>query len=194
MASFLPITRGKSLPSIHIDITGGSKDEVDGENGSRDERFRDGMGSLPRDRQNSSMEHLQRPSVAPPTITVTEHSPVSSIQFFINQESGDSPKEDEARVLDDGQLFYPPCRQLGITRSQTDSNIFYFLEGLDEASGSTHYITPDGRIDLQVVLKAVHAVTLRDTSCSLRVCEVILNILQQLLHMHVLPKFSGNKG
>lgn len=107
------------------------------------------------------------------------------------QESGDSPKDDESHEpLDDcisrGVAFYPPCQQLGITRSQTDSDILYALEGLDEASGSTHYITADGRIHLQVVLKAVHAVTLRDTACSLRVCEAILDILEQLLQMHVL--------
>ncbi|OQR73101.1 protein unc-80-like, partial [Tropilaelaps mercedesae] len=191
---FGSMTRGKSLPSIHIDVTAQNDTAI------RDDkdRLRDRV-ELRRERHNSSMEHLQRPSAAPPTITVTEHSPVSSIQFFLNQESGDSPKNEDARgALEDqmgrGSLFYPPCRQFGITRSQTDSDIMYALEGLDEASGSTHYITADGRIHLQVVLKAVHAVTLRDTACSLRVCEAILDILQQLLQMHVLlsPNSHGH--
>lgn len=77
---FGSMTRGKSLPSIHIDVT------AQGETATRDEQdqLRDEV-ELRRERHNSSMEHLQRPSAAPPTITVTEHSPVSSIQFFLNQ-------------------------------------------------------------------------------------------------------------
>lgn len=71
---FGSMTRGKSLPSIHIDITA----QIDPAAA---------QVALKRERHNSSMEHLHRPSAAPPTITVTEHSPVSSIQFFINQVS-----------------------------------------------------------------------------------------------------------
>lgn len=79
---FGSMTRGKSLPSIHIDIT------AQGDPVARDEQERlRAQVALQRERHNSSMEHLQRPSAAPPTITVTEHSPVSSIQFFINQVS-----------------------------------------------------------------------------------------------------------
>lgn len=44
-------------------------------------------------------------------------------------------------------------RKPSLTRSQTDSNITYSGEEIPEASGSTFYITKDGDIDLQVVLK-----------------------------------------
>lgn len=40
-----------------------------------------------------------------------------------------------------------------LTRSQTDSNITYSPEDMVEAPGSSCYITKDGDIDLQVVLK-----------------------------------------
>lgn len=41
----------------------------------------------------------------------------------------------------------------GLTRSQTDSNIVYSDDGIHEAPGSTFYITKDGDIDLQVIVK-----------------------------------------
>lgn len=77
---FGSMIRGKSLPSIHIDVT----TQCDMATRDEQDRLRDEV-TLRRERHNSSMEHLQRPSVAPPTITVTEHSPVSSMQFLVNQ-------------------------------------------------------------------------------------------------------------
>lgn len=46
-----------------------------------------------------------------------------------------------------------PERKPSLTRSQTDSNITYVLEEVQEAPGSLYYITKDGDLDLQVVLK-----------------------------------------
>lgn len=46
-----------------------------------------------------------------------------------------------------------PERKPSLTRSQTDSNITYVVEEISEAPGSFHYITKEGDIDLQVVLK-----------------------------------------
>lgn len=46
-----------------------------------------------------------------------------------------------------------PERKPSLTRSQTDSNITYVVEEIQEAPGSIHYITKDGDIDFQVVLK-----------------------------------------
>lgn len=46
-----------------------------------------------------------------------------------------------------------PERKPSLTRSQTDSNITYVVEEIQEAPGSLHYITQDGDIDFQVVLK-----------------------------------------
>jgi hypothetical protein len=44
-------------------------------------------------------------------------------------------------------------RKPSLTRSQTDSNITYAGEDIPEAQGSVCYITKDGDIDYQVVLK-----------------------------------------
>jgi hypothetical protein len=44
-------------------------------------------------------------------------------------------------------------RKPSLTRSQTDSNITYTGEEIPEAQGSMCYITKDGDIDYQVVLK-----------------------------------------
>ncbi|XP_077556955.1 unc80, NALCN channel complex subunit isoform X2 [Haemaphysalis longicornis] len=173
-AAFFPevMVRGKSLPSIHIEET--PAPAADG----------GGMATMavpPTATRKLPAVHTH--SVPNPIITVTEHSPVASIQFFINQDSAESPKEESPP----SPIFMPLCHQLSITRSQTDSNIIYSSDDYNEASGSTHYITPDGRINLQVVLKAVHAVTLRDTSCSLRVCGTVVSTVELLLNLGVLP-------
>lgn len=44
-------------------------------------------------------------------------------------------------------------RKASLTRSQTDSNITYAVEDIPEAPGSFCYITREGDIDIQVVLK-----------------------------------------
>lgn len=44
-------------------------------------------------------------------------------------------------------------RKSSLTRSQTDSNITYTAEEMPEAPGSSCYITKDGNIDYQIVLK-----------------------------------------
>jgi hypothetical protein len=44
-------------------------------------------------------------------------------------------------------------RKPSLSRSQTDSNITYAGEEIPEAQGSACYITKDGDIDYQVVLK-----------------------------------------
>nr|CAI5834356.1 unnamed protein product [Callosobruchus analis] len=80
-------------------------------------------------------------------------------------------------------------RKSSLTRSQTDSNITYAGEELQEAPGSGRYITKDGDIDLQVVLQAVHRTAMREsTSCTLRVLEVILNLVELLLDMSILKQ------
>nr|CAD7443506.1 unnamed protein product [Timema bartmani] len=80
-------------------------------------------------------------------------------------------------------------RKPSLTRSQTDSNITYAGEELPEAQGSACYITKDGDIDYQVVLKAVHYAAQRDNvCCTLRVCEVILNLVELLMDMGVLKQ------
>ncbi|GIY67759.1 hypothetical protein CDAR_36052 [Caerostris darwini] len=123
-------------------------------------------------------------SVPNPIITVTEHSPVASVQFFLNQDSGNGQRDDSSPP----NTPNPNNQQFTITRSQTDSNIMYDSDGISEASGSTYYITPDGEICMEVVLKAVHSATLGDSSLSLRVCEIALNMLDLLLCFGIISK------
>ncbi|XP_046670285.1 uncharacterized protein LOC124360589 isoform X5 [Homalodisca vitripennis] len=117
-----------------------------------------------------------------PIITVTEHTPTPSPDFLRRKGSIDSQ-------LDAASLKIDQERKPSLTRSQTDSNITYTAEETPEASGSTLYITKDGNIDFQVVLKAVHSVVLRDNiCCTLRVCEVVYNLLELLMDMGVLSE------
>lgn len=44
-------------------------------------------------------------------------------------------------------------RKPSLTRSQTDSNITYLGDDIPEAPGSAYYITKEGDIDYQIVLK-----------------------------------------
>ncbi|XP_055936881.1 protein unc-80 homolog isoform X2 [Argiope bruennichi] len=123
-------------------------------------------------------------SVPNPIITVTEHSPVASVQFFLNQDSGNGQRDDSSPP----NTPNPSNQHFAITRSQTDSNIMYDIESSSEATGSTYYITPDGEICMEVVLKAVHSATLGDSSLSLRVCEIALNMLDLLLSFGIISK------
>ncbi|CAN7995663.1 unnamed protein product, partial [Ixodes hexagonus] len=166
------MVRGRSLPSIHI------------EEAPREALPSREAPSPAREAEPRKLPAVHTHSVPNPIITVTEHSPVASVQFFINQDSAESPKDESPPSA----VFVPPCQQPSLTRSQTDSNILYSIDDFNEASGSTHYITPDGRINLFVVLKAIHAVTLRETSCSLRVCGSLVSLADLLLGMDVLPR------
>ena len=70
----------------------------------------------------------------------------------------------------------------------TDSTINYGDGGsgedaMEELAGSACYVTADGQMDYRVILKAAHAVASR--FCSLRVCTVLLNILNCLLDIGV---------
>ncbi|XP_054724860.1 protein unc-80 homolog [Uloborus diversus] len=121
-------------------------------------------------------------SVPNPIITVTEHSPVASVQFFLNQDSGSGQRDESSPPTTPN----PSCQQFTITRSQTDSNITYDSKSSCEATGSTHYVTADGEIAVDVVLKAVHSVTLGDSSLSIRVCEIALKLLDLLLSFEVI--------
>ncbi|GIX99044.1 protein unc-80 homolog [Caerostris extrusa] len=68
-------------------------------------------------------------SCAKSIITVTEHSPVASVQFFLNQDSGNGQRDDSSPP----NTPNPNNQQFTITRSQTDSNIMYDSDGISEA-------------------------------------------------------------
>ncbi|KAK6643812.1 hypothetical protein RUM43_000075 [Polyplax serrata] len=134
-------------------------------------------------------------TITNPIITVTEHSPTPSPDFLKRQTSIESQLEETNLASHKTQVFTQD-RKLSLTRSQTDSNITYAFDEFLEAPGASHYITKDGDIDLQVVLKAVHSAALRDNiCCTLRVCEVIFNILELLIDMGVLKEsLSGRES
>ncbi|XP_076183174.1 unc80, NALCN channel complex subunit isoform X2 [Ptiloglossa arizonensis] len=120
-----------------------------------------------------------------PIITVTEHTPTPSPDYMKRQASIDSQLD----VISMRGNRLDSERKPSLTRSQTDSNITYASDEVPEASGSSCYITKEGDIDLQVVLKAVHSVALRDTNCcTLRVCENILNLVELLMDMGVMKQ------
>ena len=56
-------------------------------------------------------------------------------------------------VFPQGQKLSKEFRQSTLTRSQTDSNITYISEEVAEVSGSLNYITKDGDMDFEVVLR-----------------------------------------
>ncbi|KAG8197196.1 hypothetical protein JTE90_011351 [Oedothorax gibbosus] len=166
------MVRGRSMPSLHH---------------YGDHKFDSIVPHVPHQPLSLSVKKVPAYhtfSVPNPIITVTEHSPVASVQFFLNQDSTNSQKEDSSPPITPS----PNNQQFSITRSQTDSNIAYDTEHISEASGSTYYITSDGEICLEVVLKAVHSVTLGDSSLSLRVCEIALNVLDILLSFGIITK------
>lgn len=61
----------------------------------------------------------------------------------------------DAASLSGGKMGHWQERKASLTRSQTDSNITYAGEDIPEAPGSACYITKDGDIDLDVVLKVL---------------------------------------
>ncbi|XP_074114400.1 unc80, NALCN channel complex subunit isoform X13 [Cotesia typhae] len=126
-----------------------------------------------------------------PIITVTEHTPTPSPDYLKRQGSMDSQLDS---ISIHGSRLSSE-RKPSLTRSQTDSNITYLGDEIPEAPGSAYYITKEGDIDYQIVLKAVHSVALRDgTYCTLRVCESILNLVELLMEMGVLKQCLGDEA
>lgn len=68
----------------------------------------------------------------------------------------------QSKFFDDFQFdnVFPQAQKLSrdfsqsnLTRSQTDSNITYITEEIAEVPGSLNYITKDGDVDFEVVLR-----------------------------------------
>ncbi|XP_015837453.1 protein unc-80 homolog isoform X13 [Tribolium castaneum] len=172
------LVKGKSMPSLSClidELTSGGY-----------------IGEIHWDRRRPS--RFERPSqpMANPIITVTEHTPTPSPDYLKRQGSMDSQLD--AASLSGSKLGNWYERKASLTRSQTDSNITYAGEDIPEAPGSACYITKEGDIDLQVVLKAVHTTSLRENStCTLRVLEVILNLIELLMDIGVLKQCLRNE-
>lgn len=71
--------------------------------------------------------------------------------------------------------------------SFSDTNINYQAnyDDLEEASGSTGLINSDGTLNLNMILKGAHSVVFKENSFKL--CELVLNILENLINIDILP-------
>ncbi|XP_050528266.1 protein unc-80 homolog isoform X3 [Daktulosphaira vitifoliae] len=123
-----------------------------------------------------------------PTITITEHSGITSPDInFYKARFFEEFKFDS--LFPQGQKLCKELHHSNLTRSQTDSNITYISEEILEVPGSQSYITKDGDVDLDVVLRAIHfSVYQINTSKTFRVCEVIINLLELLLDLGILQQ------
>lgn len=116
-----------------------------------------------------------------PIITITEHSGVTSpdinfyrvYKYFLNfclkwkytniicrliiillqAQFFDDYQFDN--VFSQGQKLSKDYRHSNLTRSQTDSNITYISEEIAEVEGSLNFITRDGDINMEVVLRVL---------------------------------------
>ncbi|XP_049834730.1 protein unc-80 homolog isoform X4 [Schistocerca gregaria] len=173
------LVKGKSMPSLSClidELTGGGY--IGEVHPDRNKQVCGQPGNLPHGNQN-------------PIITVTEHTPTPSPDYLKKQGSVDSQLD---AISLQGSLLNQE-RKPSLTRSQTDSNITYAGEEVPEAQGSACYITKEGNIDYRVVLQAVHCAAMRDNvCCTLRVCEVILNLLELLIELGVLKECEKGPG
>ncbi|KAK9704328.1 hypothetical protein QE152_g28369 [Popillia japonica] len=173
------LVKGKSMPSLSCLI---------------DELAAGGyIGEIHWDKRRATKTTPPSQPMANPIITVTEHTPTPSPDFLRRQGSIDSQLD--ALSLSGSKFSNIKDRKSSLTRSQTDSNITYSPEDIPEAPGSFCYITKEGDIDIQVVLKATHAASLHDNViCTLRVLEVILNLVDLLMDMGVLKQFLRDEA
>ena len=72
-----------------------------------------------------------------------------------------------------------------ISFSDTSINYQANYEDCEEASGSAGLINIDGSLNLNMILKGVHSVILKESS--LKVCELTLNILENLMNIDIMP-------
>ncbi|KAJ8719024.1 hypothetical protein PYW07_016580 [Mythimna separata] len=167
------LIKGKSMPSLRY------IDEV------RTERAQGPSNTMPTNAQKKKN----------PIITVTEHTPTPSPDYLSKTRQGSLESQIDSVSMQGSQHIPTPERKPSLTRSQTDSNITYVVEEIQEAPGSLHYITKDGDIDFQVVLKAVYSVSTMDSFyITLRVMEVMLNLVDTLMEMGVHKNWQNSKN
>ncbi|CAH0723740.1 unnamed protein product, partial [Brenthis ino] len=130
-----------------------------------------------------------------PIITVTEHTPTPSPDYLSKTRQGSLESQMDSVSMQGSQHIPSPERKPSLTRSQTDSNITYVVEEIQEAPGSIHYITKDGDIDFQVVLKAVYSVSTMDSFyITIRVMEVMLNLVDTLMEIGVHKNWQSDEN
>ncbi|XP_049870612.1 protein unc-80 homolog [Pectinophora gossypiella] len=129
-----------------------------------------------------------------PIITVTEHTPTPSPDYLSKTGPGSMESQIDSVSMQGSQHIPTPERKPSLTRSQTDSNITYVVEEIQEAPGSLHYITKEGDINFQVVLKAVYSASTMDSFyITLRVMEVMLNLVDTLMEIGVHKNWQSDK-
>ena len=71
--------------------------------------------------------------------------------------------------------------------SYSDTNINYHADykDIEEASGCSGLINLDGSLNLNMILKGIHAVILKENS--LKLCELAMNILENLMNIDLMP-------
>ncbi|VVC45096.1 Hypothetical protein CINCED_3A015660 [Cinara cedri] len=147
--------------------------------------------SLPSLRAND-IKHVK--NFLNPIITITEHSGVTSPDInFYRAQFFDDYQFDNA--FPQGQKLSKDYRHSSLTRSQTDSNITYISEEIAEVEGSLNFITRDGDINMEVMLRAIHFSVYQVNTCkTFRVCEVVINLLELLLDLGILQQHQSWHG
>lgn len=71
--------------------------------------------------------------------------------------------------------------------SYSDTNINYreSYEEVEEAGGSAGFINMDGTLNLNMILKGLHSVLLKENS--IKLCDLSLNIMENLINIDLLP-------
>ena len=137
-------------------------------------------------------------SVPFPIITITEHSPVASMQFFNYDADGKREHQETTTTTASTYKFYigdeqeQPCVTPSMARSKTDTEINYTIETSGESLASINYVTKNGHLSLVVILKAIHSITLKDSVCSIRICRIIYNIINKLISLKIIPKHTAS--
>lgn len=185
--------KGKSMPSLHlIDLNKGSFDEFIKSKKYSSAHLIPEVGSRS---PNKAVVIDNCHNVPFPIITITEHSPVASINFF-NSDS-ESKKVQQCRSPSKYKFFiendFDDAKQSisSIVRSKSDTEINYSIETSGESLASINYVTKNGRLSPVVILKAVHSIILKDSVCSIRICKIIFNILNKLLSFKIITKQTG---
>nr|XP_037867403.1 protein unc-80 homolog isoform X7 [Bombyx mori] len=175
------LIKGKSMPSLSCLIDELASNGYIGE--VKTERAQGPSNTVPSNVQKKKN----------PIITVTEHTPTPSPDYLSKTQQGSMESQIDSVSMQGSQHIPTPERKPSLTRSQTDSNITYIVEEIQEAPGSVNYITKEGDINFQVVLKAIHSVSTLDSYyITLRVMEVMLNLVDTLMEIGVHKNWQSN--
>lgn len=182
--------KGKSMPSLHLID---AKKSTTNTNITALEKKSTSTFLAPETTSRSPVKSVQvdhSQNVPFPIITITEHSPKASMQFFDSKRSQECPSPSTYKFFVEDE---PEKKSLAstIVRWKSDTEINYSIETSGESLASINYVTKNGRLSPVVILKAVHSIILRDSVCSIRICKIIFNILNKLLSYKVITKQTG---